>query len=250
MASVRKKITSGCMRMASSSAVSCSVRPYAVIEPMNRRARSLFCSVAKASFPVWPDGLKTKAGSIVREPVHIVDVLPTLAELCRAPIPTSWPGRQLSPVSGVSLARIFAGETLGARPPIHFLFGTDRGLRDGDWKAVSFRSQPWELYNIPDDRTELNNLASAEPERLKKMVAEWHRMTEEVLEAPARSREPVSEEDLKEALPAHLATLQSRARGTAVGEWLQHRVELSHVSFPGDSTGTGEPTPDETPGTP
>jgi peptidyl-prolyl cis-trans isomerase D len=65
-----------------------------------------------------------------------------------------------------------------------------------------------------------------------------------------KSREPVTEEELKDALPEHLATLQSRARNTAVGEWLQHRVELSRLTFPGDSTESGETAPDEASGTP
>lgn len=142
----------------------------------------------------WPAGLKTKPGSIVHDPAHIIDVLPTLSEICTAPIPNKWPGRELNPVSGISLAPIFAGGNLEKRPPIHFLFGPDRGLRIGDWKLVSFKSQPWELYNMVNDRTELDNLASQEPERLKSMVKEWHRMATDVLQAPANQRKPVATE--------------------------------------------------------
>ncbi len=142
----------------------------------------------------WPAGLKTKPGAIVHDPAHIIDVLPTLAEICNAPVPKQWPGRELNPVSGVSLAPVFAGGSLVKRPPIHFLFGSDRGLRVGDWKLVSFKSQPWELYNMANDRTELNNLASQDPERLKTMVRQWHRMAAEVLQAPAKSRKPVATE--------------------------------------------------------
>ena len=142
----------------------------------------------------WPAGLKTKPGSIVHDPAHIIDVLPTLSEICKAPIPNKWPGRELNPVSGVSLAPIFAGNGLSKRPPIHLMFGADRGLRIGDWKLVSFKSQPWELYNMVNDRTELKNLASQEPERLKTMVKEWHRMAENVLQAPANKRKPVTTE--------------------------------------------------------
>ena len=65
--------------------------------------------------------------------------------------------------------------------PIHFQFATDFGLRDGDWKAVSFKGQEWELYNIATDRTELVNVAESEPERLKAMVAKWKEMTLNVL---------------------------------------------------------------------
>jgi arylsulfatase len=68
-----------------------------------------------------------------------------------------------------------------SRPPIHLLFHTDRGLRDGDWKLVSFKSLPWELYNIADDRTELNNLAAKEPKRLTAMITEWNKITKETM---------------------------------------------------------------------
>ena len=142
----------------------------------------------------WPAGLKTKPGSIVHDPAHLVDVLPTLAQVCEAPIPTTWPQRDVQPVSGMSLAPIFAGKPLGPRPPIHLLFGADRGLRDGDWKAVSFRSQPWELYNIASDRTELNDLAEKHPERLAGMVQRWTTMTKDVLAAPSRAYGPVADQ--------------------------------------------------------
>ncbi|MBT8038241.1 MAG: arylsulfatase [Verrucomicrobiae bacterium] len=142
----------------------------------------------------WPAGLQTKIGSIIHDPAHIIDVLPTLSEIGKAPIPDSWPGRHLNPVSGVSLAPIFAGKSLNKRPPIHLLYESDRGLRIGDWKLVSFKSQPWELYNMANDRTELNNLASKEPERLKTMIKEWHRMAVDQLQAPAHLRKPVAAE--------------------------------------------------------
>lgn len=149
----------------------------------------------------WPKGLKTKAGSINREPVHLVDVLPTLAELGEADLPDSFPGRELRPLVGTSLTPIMNGGSLKERPPIHFLFGQDRALRDGKWKLVSFRSGPWELYDMSEDRTELNNLADEYPDRVKKMAAEWHSLTKEVLHAPANEQKPVSEEQTKKLHP-------------------------------------------------
>ena len=79
------------------------------------------------------------------------------------------------------------------RPPIHLLFASDRGLRDGDWKLVSFRSQPWELYNIAKDRAELHNVAAEHPEIVGRMVKQWHAMAENVLMAPERDRKPVAD---------------------------------------------------------
>jgi arylsulfatase A-like enzyme len=138
----------------------------------------------------WPAGLKTKPGSINSTPAHLVDVLPTIAELAGAEIPQSFPGREPSPLAGISLTPVLAGKKSGKRPPIHFLFDSDRALRDGDWKLVSYRSGPWELYHIAGDRTELHDLADKQPERVAEMAAEWHRMTRDDLKAPAREQRP------------------------------------------------------------
>ena len=147
--------------------------------------------IATPAIVHWPAGLKTRPGSVNHDPAHLVDVLPTLAEICEARLPESWPDRELVPISGISLAPIFAGKSLEQRPPIHLLFGSDRGLRDGDWKAVSFRSQPWELYNIAEDRCELQNLADQQPDRLATMIARWTDMAEHVLTAPKKAYTPV-----------------------------------------------------------
>ncbi len=138
----------------------------------------------------WPAGLRTAPGSIVDESAHLIDILPTLAEVTESEVPDAWPGRELRPVSGVSLKPILDGKSLGKRPPIHFLFSFDRGLRDGDWKLVSFRREAWELYNMAEDRTELNNLASSEPERLERMIEIWTDMTKHLLHAKSSAYAP------------------------------------------------------------
>jgi arylsulfatase len=148
--------------------------------------------IATPAIMHWPAGLKTRPGAIIHTPAHLVDVLPTLAEVGGATLPTTWPGREPTPLAGVSLAPVLAGRPLGSRPPIHLLFSSDRGLRDGDWKLVSFQSDPWELYNLAEDRTERHNVAAQHPEIVERLAQQWHRMAAEVLEAPARERGPVA----------------------------------------------------------
>jgi arylsulfatase len=47
-------------------------------------------------------------------------------------------------------------------------------MRIGPWKLVAKgANSPWELYNLENDRTEWNNLAEQEPERLEMMAAQW-----------------------------------------------------------------------------
>lgn len=142
----------------------------------------------------WPAGLKTAPGSLVHAPAHLVDVLPTLADLAGAEPPTTFPGRDLSPLAGISLRPILEGKPTAARPPLHFLFSSDRALREGEWKLVSFQRQPWELYDLGRDRTELHNLAAQQPERVQRMAQQWHKMTTEELQAPAREQAPVATE--------------------------------------------------------
>lgn len=149
--------------------------------------------IATAAIVHWPAGLKTRPGAFVHDPAHLIDVLPTLADVCGAPVPTEWPGRQLRPVSGISLTPVFAGKSLGQRP-LHFLFSQDRGLRDGDWKLVSYRRQPWQLFNIAADRAENHDLAAQHPERVTRMIEQWHDMAEHVLRAPADVRGPVMDQ--------------------------------------------------------
>ncbi len=150
--------------------------------------------IATPAIAYWPAGLKTHPGALVHSPAHLVDVLPTLAEIAGAAVPEQHPGREPSPLAGVSLAPVFAGQKQDKRPPIHLLFASDRGLRDGDWKLVSFQSEPWELYNLAEDRAELNNLAASHPDIVERMARQWHEMAEHVLQAPAKERAPVATE--------------------------------------------------------
>ena len=146
----------------------------------------------------WPAGIKAPKGSVTEAPAHLVYLLPTIAEITGAKIPTSFPGREPTPLAGTSLTPILAGGKWESRPPIHLLFDSDRGLRDGDWKLVSFKSQPWELYEISKDRTELDNLASQHPERVAAMSKAWHDIAKETMN---REFKPVASENKPKVHP-------------------------------------------------
>ena len=51
------------------------------------------------------------------------------------------------------------------------LFRSNCAVRLGKWKLVSRHGAPWELYDLETDRTELNNLAGQQPDRVKELAA-------------------------------------------------------------------------------
>ena len=72
---------------------------------------------------------------------------------------------------------------------------------------MGFNGQEWELYNMANDRTELNDLAKEEPERLKAMVTKWRDMSANVLHSE------------------QLATANNEARGAPENERSLDRVQ-------------------------
>ncbi len=128
----------------------------------------------------WPAGLKTDAGTITDQPGHLIDFMATFIDVANAKYPAQVGQRKIDPLMGKSLLPIFQGKQRQPHETLYFHFGTDRALRQGDWKLVSAKLGKWELYNLHEDRTELNDLAEQQPERVKKMSAEWFRIAEEV----------------------------------------------------------------------
>jgi arylsulfatase len=119
----------------------------------------------------WPRGIA--AGGVRRAPVHFIDVLPTLAELGGATIPTDRDGLDLPPFEGESFTATFGSDDWRRCRPLWFEHEGNRALRDETWKLVSRHPDSWELYNMEDDRTETTNLAEREGARLRRMIELW-----------------------------------------------------------------------------
>ncbi|MCK4920440.1 MAG: arylsulfatase [Bacteroidales bacterium] len=147
--------------------------------------------IASPAVAFWPKGIEVAPGSVIGDPIHLVDLLPTLADISNSKIPESWPDRELNPVAGISFAPTFKGESLGERT-LYFLFASDRGIRLGDWKLVSFRQHPWELYNLREDPTEIHDVADRYPEIALDLEQQWYRMAREEDQAPLKSRNILS----------------------------------------------------------
>jgi arylsulfatase len=98
----------------------------------------------------------------------------TAVDLAGAKYPKEIGGTEIVSMQGTSLASGFNGVDIERKTPIFWEHEGNRAMRDGKWKLVAKGSSgAWELYDIEADRTELNNLAEKEAERLKSMTETW-----------------------------------------------------------------------------
>jgi arylsulfatase len=127
--------------------------------------------IATPLIAFWPAGIKAE-GKLTAEVGHVVDLMPTLIELAGVEYPRSFQGRELTPLEGKSLVPVFEGKPLGGRT-LAWEHEGNRAIRVGNWKLVASFQGDWELYDLAADRTELNNLASQSPERVKQLSRLW-----------------------------------------------------------------------------
>ena len=134
-----------------------------------------------------PARIKDKGG-LRQQFLHVIDIVPTLYEVIGITPPMLLNGVDQKPIEGISFAYTFTdAKAKGRRPTQYFELGVNRGLYHNGWmaSALSFppwepnRSgfdldkQKWELYNIDEDFSQANDLASANPQKLRELQDLW-----------------------------------------------------------------------------
>ena len=122
---------------------------------------------------LWPGVVK--AGAVVKEPLHIVDMYPTLIKLAGARLEQSLPidGKDAWPT-------ITDGKTSPHEEILHNVTTAAGAIRRGDWKLVYNGSiganntgpvdkKVFELFNIAEDPYEKNNLSNKYPQKLDEL---------------------------------------------------------------------------------
>jgi len=120
----------------------------------------------------WPAGIPARLnGTLVAELTHLLDLMPTCVDLSGAKYPETYKGNKIIPMEGKSLRPLFEGKPFKRDNAIYFQHMGNRAVRNGKWKLVSVKGGDWELYDMQADRTELNNMATTLPEKVKEMSA-------------------------------------------------------------------------------
>lgn len=126
----------------------------------------------------WPAGIqpsnewRTASG-------HVIDLAPTILGLAGGIWPTNHKNHPVPSTPGRDFSSTFASDQPLDRESLWWLHEGNRALRSDGWKLVAAKNQPWELYNLEQDRAEMTNLAIEFPNRVKQLSKLWHDHTEE-----------------------------------------------------------------------
>jgi arylsulfatase A-like enzyme len=112
----------------------------------------------------WPGHVRS--GATVDGMIHVVDIYPTVAALAGAST------TKAKPLDGMDMwPTISEGKPSPRTEVIYNVEPFRAGVREGDWKLIWRSPLPSaiELYNIPQDPSEKNNLAAQNPEKVAEL---------------------------------------------------------------------------------
>jgi arylsulfatase len=102
---------------------------------------------------------------------HIMDIMATCLDLAGASYPETYKGKQIKPLKGKSLVPIFENKKREGHEALFWEHEGNRAVRQGKWKLVSAHGKAWELYDMEQDRAEINNLSEKYLEKAKELSA-------------------------------------------------------------------------------
>ena len=105
----------------------------------------------------WPNGIDMRG--FVHSVLHVVDVMPTILDVTGTAYPSEYGAHPIQALDGESFSALFTKGEMVREQPIYWEHEGNSAVRLGDWKLVRQLGQDWELYNVLDDRTELNDLS-------------------------------------------------------------------------------------------
>lgn len=137
----------------------------------------------------WPRRLH-RDGEIDRRPAHVIDLAATLLDVGKADYPEVHRGHEILPPAGRSLAPMLTAQSQPERP-LFFEHEGNRAVRQGRWKIVwTNYGKRWELYDMEQDRCELNDRAAEFPDKVTQLEQQWHRWAQTHFVEPQQVPQP------------------------------------------------------------
>jgi arylsulfatase len=143
----------------------------------------------------WPSRIKA-SGDLRSQFTHCIDLAPTILQAAGIPEPKTVDGIEQEPMDGTSFLYTFDDADAGERHTVqYFEFAGGRAIyKDGWWACARLDrlpwdfspatlkqwgpgsgwdpdKDPWELYYLPDDFSQANDLAAKNPEKLEELKA-------------------------------------------------------------------------------
>jgi arylsulfatase A-like enzyme len=153
-----------------------------------KQVPSHFGGTAQGVAMSWPGHIKD-LGGIRRQFSHVIDLVPTILEAAGIPAPDTINGIKQHPIEGTSMVYTWDKANADAatrHTTQYFEMLGNRAIYHDGWVAattpatlpweLSSKAPPdvitgynWELYNVHEDPTEYNDLATKMPDKLKEM---------------------------------------------------------------------------------
>jgi arylsulfatase A-like enzyme len=115
----------------------------------------------------WPLGIKRK-GTLCHSPAHIIDIMPTILEVTKTKYPKYYNGNKIPPPEGKNIINML-NKSLQYERMLFWEHEGNAAIRYHNWKLVKKFNNKWELYNIEKDRSESENLAEQNIEKVEYM---------------------------------------------------------------------------------
>ncbi|HNR43140.1 MAG TPA: sulfatase-like hydrolase/transferase [Bacteroidales bacterium] len=110
--------------------------------------------------------------------IYLYDLYPTLAKLCRLPVPGD--------IDGKDLVKVITGREKNVRGSLYTAYrNTVRAVRDEEWKLIRYPERNYtQLFNLREDPLEINNLASLpefmeKTDEMMKLLEKWYAETDD-----------------------------------------------------------------------
>ncbi|CDO87292.1 arylsulfatase [Mycobacterium triplex] len=144
----------------------------------------------------WPSRIRPD-GEVRDQFTHCIDIAPTVLEAIGLPEPSSVDGVEQEPMDGTSFIHTFDDPAAEERHTVQYFenFGSRAIYHDGWWACARLDKAPWdlspqtmqrfapgnynpdddvwELYYLPDDFSQANNLAAEHPDKLAELTQLW-----------------------------------------------------------------------------